>query len=242
MTARGTGALLDDGSYEGVSGAYPSLVGAGRLPDFNGGVADLIPTVRDQGSRNSCVGHAMASAIYCLRKKASEVRFEPPSAGGLWFFARSMRDNQDLNVGCSPGDMFRAIAEHGVPAEADYAMGTSHWVSPDQEAMLRAAESPRVAGVRLSDNDSIREALIHQRPVLLTIRSDDGYQGNTGLWNPKGEFRGYHEVLGVRYNPVGVVTMGSYGRGHGVYGMTTIPWSVIDSDAVVDPWAVVEAP
>jgi hypothetical protein len=183
----------------------------------------------------------MAAAIHAaVRRETGEQKH--PSQLALWYFARAVRGAEAKNVGCSPEDMFRAIETHGWPEKSDWYEPSSWDVSPDQECMARAADAIPVHGASLNAHrmtESIKSALCAEIPVLLTIASDDGYVANQGTWVRSGSFRGYHEVLAVRYSEAGVVTQGSYGRGHGAYGMTTIPWSLVEDDSVLQPWALI---
>jgi len=243
---RGTGALLDPpGDYRPSA----EIVGAGAPPPAHDGVLRWCPPVSDQGGDNSCVAFAFAAALYA--RAGAEGRPQVmASRKALWYFARAIAGRQALNAGVAPTDMFQVAANAvGYPPEWAWSLAMPLTLQPDEHAMRFAADQRDVAVGRIVGEGLVRKyelqaALAARFPVPFTIASDDGYaEQTTGIWSPRGSWRGYHEVLATHYTRDGVWTQGSYGFGHGVAGFTLIPWEIVmDGSMVLDLWAVTFAP
>ena len=116
--ARGMGHLPDvadarDWTTRGMLGAPSNMRAEASLMEH-------VRTIHDQGSTNSCVGQALATAIDVRTRKLGLVRPEP-SALAIYTMARALSREEAseelLDFGTYPRNAMKALKEHGATRE-----------------------------------------------------------------------------------------------------------------------------
>lgn len=238
---RGTGHIADpDSDYRP---AYEIVGTSASAPPVSDGVRAFCPEPLDQGGYEGCCGTATSQALF-IRMGVEGLRARMPSWKAIWYFARHMMGNASQNVGCRPIDAFAAIEQVGYPDALEWPDAMPFDRRPDSMAMRFAQdreilETGRVLTEETEREEEIKRALHGQFPVCAAFAVDDHYMRNDGVWTPGGNPRGWHYIVGCGYDRDGMLTLGSYGPGHGKDGYTLVPWSVIRKQALCrDIWTM----
>lgn len=149
--------------------------------------------------------------------------------------------------GSRPIDAYAALAEFGYcgldawPDDLEHlgtrADGQAQCRLPSDEAFRLAADQRTLLSYRIENGWAIeqqaRQAIDRWCPMSLALQVDDSYMRNAGeLWIPRGPVLGGHYVYAVGYDQEAVITVSSYGRGHGEDGLVRVAWSAFASGLV----------
>jgi hypothetical protein len=241
---RGCGAIPDvrDRIYPHASDVVGTTLAPPRASDGCRAFCPVRPV--DQGSDESCVGEALAQALFA-RMGVDGLAQVMPSSRAIWYFARKRAGFENANSGCRPFDAIEAIAENGYPDEALWPRTKHYSRRPDQLAMRGAFDRERLVVGRIQTEgadreDELRSYLHPGVPVTLALTVDEAYQeSSSGVWTPGGRPRGRHYVLAHSYDAEGVYTLGSYGPDWAKDGHIQVPWSVMRNPSMAgDLWAI----
>lgn len=116
---RGTGYIPDVFDIRDLQHTeHPQLVGASSFP-ASVSLADYLPAVVDQFNTNSCVGHALATAIYATARVAG-TQLPNISALAIYAGARAAdyaKSPKLPDIGCRPRAAAEWIKKRGIVAE-----------------------------------------------------------------------------------------------------------------------------
>lgn len=221
--------------WQWEAGARVGTVSPTRSCEF---MLHHVPPARDQGSRNACVGFAIAVGIETFRSCHGLLPAISPSPRAIYYQARR-REGMDIVVdsGCNPADAWQSCREVGVVSEAACPYSVSEINLPPAPE----AYSGRVA----ADNwlayywvltrgearvQAFKQAMASGHPVEFAIPVDapfEEWHSDQTPWNFVGPRKGWHYVCGVGYTPDGVLAMNSWGANWGTRGIGMVGWKTI---------------
>jgi hypothetical protein len=243
---RGTGALPDDPSADRgepldrlVAVARAELPSAASLREH--------VEIADQGTENSCVGHALGQ---CLRVR-SRVQGSPidPSPKAIYAIARQLAAPGARRLddrGSHPEKAFLGLSDFGVPARSRWPDSIAvHSTLTIQE--LLAASVAYVTGEYTIGEDrrgEVMRAIAAGHPCFWVRAVDRSYQfWRGGLYTGLASAAiGLHAGAIVEYDADGFVDAGSYGVGHGAGGLTHHAWRFLESSDVRQIKVITSAP
>ena len=214
-----------------------------NLPDTF--TLDILPTVKNQGSKPTCVAHAAASVIeYHYEKEHGNRRvFSTEFIYGFrdlfYYIGDGMMIRNALSTLKNYGDTFNTVC----PGNNDYkeAMAT---VEADLLTYLLEAEPHRVASYyRCKDVDDVKSALVCHGPVLVSMNTyknakivNDVYTYDTN--NESGR----HCVMIYGWNEKGWLIQNSWGTSWAGDGRFILPfdykfnemWGITDKEDTVN--------
>lgn len=217
--------------------------------------AHRLDQILDQGDTNSCVGCAIATAIY-LRGQ-NTVPIPRPSEKAIYDLARGRdqganRDEYD-DVGCRPHNAIEAIHLHGLVHREAWPLWTedpsltvlkprpeTRWVNvPPDFALFRQAIDARLTGHFRGDFGPIAATLeralyLGQIPVYAQyVRHDYGAVRGDDVYDVPSDEREAdlpsHMQAIVGYDEVSFHIASSWGRGHGNEGIVRVAKRVLTS-------------
>lgn len=218
------------------------LVGArvSELPtviDYSG----LIDRVADQGGTNSCVGQALATAIY-VRAQIAGFAIDKPSAKAIYDVAR-LADSPHVLI--DEGSRARAAIdgchEYGLVAESRWPLTEANVNQPPPLDVFRAGAGAKLeAHYRIGGGDIatlVRVALAKGFVPVFAMQVDDAYLAYGGADVYRGltsRAVGSHMQAIVGYGANYVLVANSWGRGWGAGGFARIAPDFLNSAAVFD--------
>ncbi len=144
----------------------------------------MLPQVNilDQGREGSCVGHGCAAARETLELVANgSAPMVPLSRAFIYYRARLLIGQQDVDQGCYVRDGCKVLHDDGVPTEDlfPYKAGDYRTVPPDID-LTAAAEYRIVTYARLNSSDECRAALAQNQPVVIGISVFQSFETQIG--------------------------------------------------------------
>ena len=220
----------------------------------------LLPVVLNQGGQGSCVGHAVAEALWgAMIRQRAEAGLPPaeqPSPAWCYELGRVIDGNVNQDVGTSPYSAFHGAIALGLVTESQLPYSDAVLETPDERtpALERLAFDQKIVDglARITTTgtnrlNSIRQALAAGYLVVFGTQVDQSFEdlGPGDVWpGLTGESLGGHCLVWTGYRTVnGRVqfrTRNSWGPGWGDGGSC---W--MDQDAVagcMDLWIVSSAP
>lgn len=178
---------------------------------------NLLPSVRDQGRRGTCLSIAMNDGHHAARS-------EPPalSIDYLHYQAVQRDEGSNINDGVSIEAIRQALVEAGHPSESECPYSTdprpTEWMPahPQGNVWRRITTEPTPTwGV-------VHSTLSAKRPIVIVLSITDGfYEPLDGVVSETaGTSRARHAVLGVGLHPIEnrVLVRNSWGDEWGVGG------------------------
>ena len=195
---------------------------------------------------NSCVGHAIAGAIYAKEGAEDTVAGEPnrarafPAPLGIYYLARKKGGYPQDDNGCQPRLAFEGLTDYGYCAIEDWpSVEVNILKQPPAEDFRLAADNRFVQYYRVVNDggaacEDIRQALSKQNPVTLALQIDLSFENlKDGIWaGPTGAIAGGHYIWAVEYNFEYVTIANSWGHSWGVNGFGKVAWSAIADAAI----------
>lgn len=249
ILVRGTGLLPDDPELvraENASCPLTVLTGMAKRPkDFDR--RGLIDRIIDQGWTNSCVGCAIATAIF-LRGQASGKPVRRPSAKLIYDQARLAGGDvpELIDWGCRPHDAIEAARRHGLVPEVSWPLFTDDpnmlalaprgttWINtkPDFTTYHEAADSV-MTGYFRADTGDIIGALegaiaLDYFPVFgMLVEPRFGRVVGDELYDAPGRVEDYPGLPGhmqaiCGYDEEAFLVVSSWGESHGNRGIVRV--------------------
>jgi C1A family cysteine protease len=192
-----------------------AMLGAVRGLPTEASLEEYLGAQRDQGSTESCVGNALATAIEVRLRKLGYLAAARPSALAIYTYARALRrlstDTPLADTGCFPRSAMKALREWGVPDELRWPFDVSKVNEELPWDVQQAATAFRVQGWYRIDAlgrervDAICHALAQGYPVVFGMDVDQAFldaQGPTVLDAPHDPILGGHMLAIVGYKTV----------------------------------------
>ncbi|HEU4544330.1 MAG TPA: C1 family peptidase [Jiangellaceae bacterium] len=177
----------------------------GPLPDLVDH-SGSVPRVLDQGSTNSCVGHAWASALQLGQIIDGNPSAELPSPLAIYSWARAEHGEDRLDEGTYLRAAARAVQHFGFPSFGLWPTDAARVNERPGPSVFRDAHDRR--GLRgyqrvvFGDTESIRRALAGGSPVVFGTTIREGFfdvDGRSVIDHEGGALAGGHAMAVVGY-------------------------------------------
>ena len=210
-------------------------------------LSHLCAPVSDQGTTESCTGHAWANAI-CQTLRRSNPVAERPSALLLYDMGRGLLGQRGVDVGLPLGILEQAARVGGFAPESavpfderrifDHIFLDEYYSAMQQIGMRshRLSINPRV-GIPAAISAGCGVAI--GMDVDLSFCDFVGSDVWTGMAGPR---LGGHAMSVCGYSPSGIVAINSWGLDWGYAGFATIGWDYIVSEHCRSVWIVDAVP
>lgn len=214
-------------------------VGVSRLPQQ----VDLsvhVDKVRDQGSTQSCVGHAITSALHIRAILTGK-----PVAHGSPLAAYTLGRSFDIgdpnvklvDVGSRPRVVVQALKLFGVPSETDWPMSIDNVNTRPAFGQIRKGIAYRAGEYYWADDDenrvdTVKRALAGGFPVCCSLPADDSlFDPKDGVVDERrGATKGSHYVCLVGYDSSGFKILNSWSEEWGIRG-----YGILSESRLADP-------
>jgi len=176
---------------------------------------DVLPPVRDQGDRATCLSLALTDGHHGTR------RVGPPLAADFLHYHAAAHAGTNVNLAVSDVAGVFALGAMGQPAEAECPYLPTPlpctWEPPTPTGSVWRRDA------RVRDDDvaaRVSEELGHGRPAVLVLHIDDVFwePSNGELDAPAGPVRACHAVLAVSMDGSRVLIRNSWGEEWGSAG------------------------
>lgn len=201
------------------------------------GVSEHLAPIAHQGKNQSCVGEAIASALYASAGAAGKP-IPVVSPGFIWWMARAVEGEATNNIGTQPRDAWEQVTTKGFVPESAFPRDTPYTFAARPDHFREAVDSTgvRTYAITQAGEDrcvAIRRAIASGYAVTLGIRVDDAFEKNRGeLWKCTGEPLGLHYVFACGYDKDALVIVNSWGRSWGDVGFGYMSWDAVSQPAV----------
>lgn len=245
---RGTGHVPDAPDPRDRWWTAAARLGAPRGLPVEATLEPYLRRVKDQGSSNSCVGQAIASAVDVRLRRLGATLAEPSSLASYTMARsedRASAADRLSDWGCSPRTAMRALRDRGLPSEADWPFALTEvneelpWDVHQRASAGRVTSWHRVMSEGASRALEVCNALAQGFPVVFGTVVDAAFQA--GLWDgavkpAAGDPVGSHMMTVLGYwRPRGGLQwriLNSWGEGWGDKGLF---WA--EEDYLTDPRA-----
>jgi C1A family cysteine protease len=208
------------------------------------------PPVYDQGELGSCTANALAGALEFAQIHQNLPSFTPSR---LWIYynEREMEGTIPIDSGAALRDGIKAVAEYGVPPEAEWPYDiTKFAVEPPLELRGEALGTVALTYERIDNTqiDQMRDCLAAGLPFAFGFTVYESFESDavaqTGIVpmpSSNEEVLGGHAVLAVGYDDASTsfIVRNSWSDKWGQQGHFLIPYSYLTNpDLSDDFWAI----
>jgi hypothetical protein len=175
---------------------------------------ELLPPIRDQGERETCLSMALSDGHHCARST------DPALAPEFLHFTATRIAQLDVNGGVPSSAAIRALEEVGQPSEGDCPYSPANrepaWKPPAPTALWRH----RTAKSTKSAVAAVSEHLDAGKPAVVVMAIDDAFFAPVAgvVETTAGKQRGSHAVLAIASNAGRILVRNSWGSEWGADG------------------------
>lgn len=206
--------------------------------------------VEVQGAPNSCVAHAVTSAIEATLGVTDLSRLF------VYYNARALAGQTGGDFGCQPRNAVKGVANLGAPAE-------QHWPYDTTKITVAPPKSAYDAGVGLRTRikayqsvtslASMKTAMLAGQPVVFGLMVPDTFisvakpTGFLPMWNSTTKWIGRHAMVTAGFDDAtgNVLVRNSFGSTWGSGGYCQMPYSwfstISSMSKVSDAWVFIPA-
>ena len=237
MSVRAYGFIPDRGAplHPVFGSGAPFLVESAPVASI--GVSSHLAPIAHQRKNQSCVGEAIASALYASAGAAGNP-IPVVSPGFIWWMARAVDGEATNNIGTQPRHAWHQVTTKGFVPEAAFPRDTPYTFAARPDHFREAVDSTGVRTYAITQSgaarsSAIRRAIASGYAVTLGIRVDDAFEENKGqLWQCTGESRGLHYVFACGYDKDALVLVNSWGSSWGDGGFAYMAWDAVERPQV----------
>jgi C1A family cysteine protease len=204
----------------------------------------LLSPVDQQGTINSCVSHAVTTALETVLKTSDLSRLF------VYYNARALEGRTAIDAGCQIRNAIKGVVMNGAAQEFLWGYNTSQLaVKPTAPVYTNAATlKARIGYAQVKSLDSLKAALASGFPVVFgfsvpqTFATQTKYDGFLPYPVTGVKFIGAHAVLAVGYDDARgvVICRNSFGINFGKSGYFEMPyqWFANMAGLVTDAWVL----
>lgn len=197
--------------------------------------------IKSQGRWNSCVAHAICSAVELMMYKYKKQTHIPLSERFNYYYGRIASGfDVNQNIGMYPRQAIKMAFEHGLSPEILCHYNDSKSKEPSQISkifgnliMQRLKEYKRVIGT-----DQIKSTLSNGIPVMVSVEIYDYWNntkdGKIRLPKQTDKGNGRHYILLVGYTDTAFIFLNSWNSTWGDFGFGYLPLSY----PTMDEWVI----
>lgn len=200
--------------------------------------------VEQQGAPNSCVAHAVTSAIEAILGLRDQSRLF------VYYNARRFANQTTYDAGCQPRNAVKGIATYGVCDETYWPYDLAKLTTSPSAASYSAAlpvKSRIKAYQSVTTLAAMKTALSQGLPVVFcfmvpdTFVSVTRYSGFLPLPTSSTTYLGGHSVVAVGYNDAtgNIICRNSFGSTWGNQGYFEMPYGWFSSMTSKDAWTFI---
>jgi hypothetical protein len=179
-------------------------------------------TIKDQGTVNSCVAHALSSML----EKKTNINFST-----AWIYGYRP-DDYYQGEGMYPREALKTLLNKGAVKNSDFNFNiemtnAKKIVDNDIDKLENLASSYKIDGyARLSSNDEIKTWLYTKNtPVPIAIATDNlVLDDNNIIQIPKIYPSSGHAIIVIGWNETGFIIQNSWGESWGDKGLAILPY------------------
>ena len=201
--------------------------------------------VDQQGTLNSCVGHAVTTVFEVACGVSDRSRL------AVYYNARALEGNTGRDIGCQIRNAIKGIALNGAYDEALWPYDPSKvLVAPDATAVASGVSTKGLVGsyAQVTNLASLKAALLAGRPVAFGLRvpstfvSETKYDGFLPYPVSGTSFIGQHSMVAVGFDDAtgNVKVKNSFGPTWGAQGYLFMPYQWFNPMSYVsDAWTII---
>lgn len=206
----------------------------------------MFPTIENQGTLNSCVGHATTSVYEAVTKKSDRSRLF------VYWNARAYTGSTGMDAGCQIRNAMKAISVSGAAEETKWPYDASKvLVKPPTVAYSDglSTKGDIVSYVRVTSLAALKTALNNKQPVVFGFSVPKSFYNITKENNilpypdNTSSIIGGHAVVAVGYDDATkmVLVRNSFGAAWGDNGHFQMPYKWFENmtGLVADAWVLV---
>lgn len=194
-------------------------------------------TIKDQGSIGSCVAHACSSIVEFHNNRQQK----NPTVFSTEFIYGYRPEGYYIGEGMYPREALKTLKNLGdcplndLPGNNKCNIAMEN-VNKNIDDLKKLAAPHKISSfAKLSTNDEIKQSLISNGYVLVSMPWHKDYRLNKGIYTYKSsEIRGYHAVIIYGWNKDGWLVQNSWGKYWGDKGKFIIPFDF----KFTEMWAV----
>jgi len=166
-----------------------------------------IQTPWNQGDVGACVGYSAAAAVVCLFGQLHPGKIWEPAPLYLYYRARELGGNVDVDSGTSVRDMMKVLTEYGVPPLFAHPTLKDWRLQPSARAdelagLLKIKDYQRILVGPGAPDEMTRYLYQERLPLIIAVRVHDtiynksiSYDGNIPMPAGTEKFLGYHALI-----------------------------------------------
>jgi C1A family cysteine protease len=214
---------------------------------------EFVPEVKSQGRLNSCVSHAICSAIELQINMKDPARYVALSELYNYYYGRIESGLWPQDNGMYPRDAIKAAKKYGIALEI------AHPYNPIKYNELPCSAARSVASIygalikdyfRVFSDTSMKEKLALGFPIIISVPTYSYWNypivvreskvltkpaGIIRLPIPGDELQGFHALCCLGYDDHGWICLNSWSKSYGDKGFYYLPYGY----EIIDRWVLV---
>jgi hypothetical protein len=206
--------------------------------------------IGNQGDVGSCVAWAVDYGM--LGWYANQAAMAGPPFQPMYVYSQiNVGRAQNHDWGSYPLDAFSVLQSQGSDTQAHYSHDNFDWQDLPNQSEIDNAAQYKIAGYHTlfsganqpGNVNAIKTTIAASHPVAIEIPVRYGFDhmGSSATSvdtdYTSDTIRGYHEILAIGYDAVGLVIQNSWGTGWGAAGFGKLSWGVVQHDVLEADYA-----